>query len=175
MTLSDLGSLGEFLGAIAVVFSLIYLALQVRQNTNAMRASTYLGLTDGWQNFLMGLEERDFELMSKAIQEPSSVTETELLRIYYRVRVTLRRYENDYFQYRSGNFDPAAWEGYWRSIQQDTLANPLIVAMWKLQRTHFDENFSRVMDQAVPEVRADIDPPFSKTLFLEAVEQATQA
>ena len=174
MDLSDLGNLGEFLGAIAVVFSLIYLSLQVRQNTGAVRASTYLGLTNGWQDFLMALEERDFELMAKAIQEPSSVTESELLRIYYRVRVTFRRYENDYFQYRAGNFDRAAWEGYWRSIQQDTLANPLIVAMWKLQRTHFDENFSCVMDEAVAEVPPDLEPPFSKARFLEAMGQGSQ-
>ncbi len=31
MTLQDLGGLGEFIGAVAVVVSLIYLAVQVRQ------------------------------------------------------------------------------------------------------------------------------------------------
>ena len=33
MTLEDLGNLGEFVGAIGVVVSLVYLALQIRQNT----------------------------------------------------------------------------------------------------------------------------------------------
>ena len=32
-----LGNYGEFVGAIAVVVTLIYLATQIRQNTNALR------------------------------------------------------------------------------------------------------------------------------------------
>jgi small basic protein len=36
-----LGNYGEFVGAIAVVATLIYLASQIRQNTKALRSSTY--------------------------------------------------------------------------------------------------------------------------------------
>jgi hypothetical protein len=39
MTLQDLGSIGEIVGALAVLVSLAYLALQIRQNTQALRAS----------------------------------------------------------------------------------------------------------------------------------------
>jgi hypothetical protein len=39
LTLQDLGSLGELIGGIAVVASLIYLALQIRQNTRSTHAS----------------------------------------------------------------------------------------------------------------------------------------
>ena len=39
MSLQDLGSIGEFLGALAVLVSLAYLALQIRHNTQALRAS----------------------------------------------------------------------------------------------------------------------------------------
>ncbi len=39
MTLEDLGNLGEFLGAIGVIVTLVYLAVQVRQNTRMMRAN----------------------------------------------------------------------------------------------------------------------------------------
>ncbi len=34
-----LGNYGEFVGAIGIVITLIYLAIQVRQNTRMMRAS----------------------------------------------------------------------------------------------------------------------------------------
>ena len=36
MSLEDLGNIGEFVGAIAVVFSLIYLAFNIRQNTRQL-------------------------------------------------------------------------------------------------------------------------------------------
>ncbi len=38
MTIQDLGALGEFFGSIAVLATLIYLALQTRQNTTAIAA-----------------------------------------------------------------------------------------------------------------------------------------
>ena len=38
LTIQDLGALGEFLGSIAVLVTLIYLAFQTRQNTQAIGA-----------------------------------------------------------------------------------------------------------------------------------------
>ncbi len=38
LTIQDLGSLGEFFGSLAVLATLIYLALQTRQNTTAIAA-----------------------------------------------------------------------------------------------------------------------------------------
>ena len=40
MSLNDLANIGQVIGAIAVVISLIYVALQIRQNTNAVRSAT---------------------------------------------------------------------------------------------------------------------------------------
>ncbi len=54
LTIQDLGALGEFFGSIAVLATLIYLALQTRQNTMAIAsqvdsarisASSHIGLT----------------------------------------------------------------------------------------------------------------------------------
>ena len=44
MTLQDLGNIGEFVGAIGVIASLVYLAIQIRQNTRTLRAATYESL-----------------------------------------------------------------------------------------------------------------------------------
>lgn len=41
MSIDDLGSIGEFLGSIAVLISLVYLAVQIRSSTEASRTSTY--------------------------------------------------------------------------------------------------------------------------------------
>ena len=40
MTLQDLGNIGEFVSAIAVVASLVYLAFQIRQNTRQITQNT---------------------------------------------------------------------------------------------------------------------------------------
>ena len=43
MSIMELGALGEFVGSIAVVITLIYLALQLKQNTSSVRANAYQG------------------------------------------------------------------------------------------------------------------------------------
>ena len=42
MSIQDLGSIGEFISSIAVLITLLYLAMQVRQTRNATIASTML-------------------------------------------------------------------------------------------------------------------------------------
>ena len=49
MTIMELGALGEFLGAIGVIATLVYLAVQVRQNTHSIEVSQRLALAQTYQ------------------------------------------------------------------------------------------------------------------------------
>jgi hypothetical protein len=51
MSLQDLGSLGEFVGAVAVVASLLYLALQMRQNTAALQVGSRQAIVESYRSF----------------------------------------------------------------------------------------------------------------------------
>ena len=66
MTIIELGALGEFVGAIAVVVTLAYLAIQIRQNTRTMAeskrlalAQTYQMRADALQNMLVQASESE--------------------------------------------------------------------------------------------------------------------
>ena len=50
--LEDLGNLGDFIGGIAVVATLIYLALQIRQNTAALRMASRQDVVEGMRRHL---------------------------------------------------------------------------------------------------------------------------
>ena len=75
MTLEDLANLGEFIGAFAVVVSLIYLAIQIRQNTAQIRESSQVSRLLLQENFVSGqetlfrsfLENHDFPLRSSCL------------------------------------------------------------------------------------------------------------
>jgi hypothetical protein len=56
VTIAELGAIGEFVGSIAVLITLIYLAIQVRQNTRHVRAQ--MG-HDGW----LSTEDDDIAMM----------------------------------------------------------------------------------------------------------------
>ena len=53
LTIQDLGALGEFLGSIAVLATLVYLALQTRQNTMAIGAQLDVAAIGGNQNAML--------------------------------------------------------------------------------------------------------------------------
>jgi hypothetical protein len=53
----ELGALGEFVGAIGVVVTLAYLAIQIRQNTRAMEESRRLALAQTYQVRADALQE----------------------------------------------------------------------------------------------------------------------
>ncbi len=55
MTVVELGALGEFVAAIAVVITLIYLALQIRQNTRATHAASFHAITDSFNHVNVAL------------------------------------------------------------------------------------------------------------------------
>ena len=57
MTLTDLGAMGEVVGALAVVASLVYLAAQIRQNTQAMAETRRLALAQTYQIRASALQE----------------------------------------------------------------------------------------------------------------------
>jgi|GEM_PF-6045214 len=48
MSIQDLGAVGELLAAIATLLTLIYLALQIRQNNRNLQESTSASMNHGW-------------------------------------------------------------------------------------------------------------------------------
>lgn len=148
MTLSDLGNLGEFVSAFAVVVSLLYLAAQIRQNTRQVRASTFQGVARGWQEFIYAASSDDRGLVwAKGCADPTSLNEEEAVKFALLVRAYFRGYENDYYQFRQGTFDAEPWEGYLSALRNDGLCRPGIRAQWESDRGNFNEEFAAFIDR----------------------------
>ncbi len=52
MTILEWGSIGELVGGIAVIFTLIYFALQIRQNTTALHTTSRQEIVSGFRGLL---------------------------------------------------------------------------------------------------------------------------
>ncbi len=70
LTIQDLGALGELLGSVAVLATLVYLALQTRQNTTAIAAQLDAAAIAANQNILLSVA-RSNEL-GEAMREDST-------------------------------------------------------------------------------------------------------
>ncbi len=77
MDLSQLANLGEFLGGLAVVVTLVYLATQVRQNTSAIRASSAQAFGDSINglNLLIAGDLEQARVWRLASEDPGAMSD----------------------------------------------------------------------------------------------------
>jgi hypothetical protein len=57
MSIQDLGSIGEFLAAIATIVTLLYLALQIRKNTLSTQSSSFQSISDAMNHINMSVAQ----------------------------------------------------------------------------------------------------------------------
>ncbi|MEQ8330068.1 MAG: hypothetical protein RH859_06315 [Longimicrobiales bacterium] len=150
-TVEILGHMGEFIGALGVVISLVYLAQQMSQNTTSVRAASFNSMV---QNSIRLLEHafRDSEFaefLHTAETDPSSLTPAERLRWDSYMTAVYRHFGNLVYQYRVGALDRQMWESYQRTLR-DHLRTPSWGA-W------FEEHQAVFSTSLIEEVRAQLD------------------
>ncbi len=144
-----LGNYGEFLGAIAVVATLGYLAVQIRQNTKMMEATIRQELSRGSQDGLMQLADHA-EIWAKmdqdAIPEWSSPAERAKAEIV--ATAAFRNWENYEWQYKEGLLEAPAWEAILEDIR------------YRATRPCFEDHWRQMRERYSSTLRNEIDPIF---------------
>ena len=153
-TLQDLGSLGEFVGALGVVISLIYLARQMIQNTTSVRAASFNSMTENSIRLLGNtFPDPEFaEFLHRAQSDPSELTPAESIQWDSYMTAVFRHFGNLIYQYRVGSLDQQMWDAY-----QRTLKEHLRTPAW---RTWFEENshiFSTSLVEQVDRAVRELD------------------
>ena len=118
MSLEDLGNLGEFVAAVAVVVSLIYLAVQIRQNTqqikqsiSSVKASAYQTSLSSAAGFIVNVaQDPDLADIYRRGLQGDSLNETEWIRFRFVISNLFGHYEHLYYQHRAGLAEPELWE-----------------------------------------------------------------
>jgi hypothetical protein len=122
MSLQDLGAIGELVGALGVVVTLIYLAKQIRQNTHAMDearklalAQTYQMRSDALQAMLVQAADSEYVgpiiIKLTGLGYPEDVTALDALSESERRRFRMwqiaqqTHWDNMFFQYQQGYLD----------------------------------------------------------------------
>jgi hypothetical protein len=132
---------------LAVVAGIIFLAVEIRQNTEAVVASSSRALTDqSVEFFAAGL---DNQIVARAVykqgvgEDLDGFETAQLSRLQY---LNFRVFENAYLQYRRGYYDETEWERYRRIITRN-LRDPIVRAMWDENRgVGFTAEFERMVD-----------------------------
>ncbi len=152
MTLADLGNIGEFIGAIGVVISLLYIAVQIRQNTKAVRSATFQGISDQLMKVL-SLRIQDpalAEIRWKAASAPDQLTQQEYSRLSDLLEFTFIAYQNIFVQFQNGFADIEQWNAVESSIRRYATL-PGFKDWWRRSSNGLPHDFKRVVDEIVDE------------------------
>ena len=149
-----LGNFGEFFGAMAVVATLIYLAVQVRQNTQQMRR---VEMNAGQAQFSVPrmaiVSDRDLaELLVKAAQAPGELDAVDQLRLDTLRNEMMWAFFHTWDRARYGSVDREDWETSTRPGLAQFLADEGGSRWWDANRQGFNTGFQAEVDRALRDI-----------------------
>lgn len=151
-----IGSIAQVIGALAVVLSLIYLSIQVRQSTKATNVATAHATSSAIREWIQPMME-DVDLswtFTVGAEDPGRLDERERVRFGQCCFTYFRMFEDAFYQYEHGTLDPALWDGY--KIHLAAYAkSPGMLAYWKERRHTYHPRFREFLDGYEP-------PPFER-------------
>jgi hypothetical protein len=145
-----LGGLGEFFGATAVVISLVFVVVSVRQNTHALRLNTLHDVKESIReiNVIWSQNGELAEIMLEGFQNLDDLTGVRRVRFYTSMHNLFLGYENLFLQKQNGALAPEHWTGMAQHII-DVLSVPGLQAWWAERKHWFTDDFQVFIDQEV--------------------------
>jgi len=151
MNWDAIGAVGEIVGATAVVVSLIYLAVQVRQNTNASKAATVQDMTNKWVQINLWSAESPDRIISLVGLEPGTKEFLQGLAYY---RALFHQWANNLYQHKTGVLDDKSFkptEDEIRHILHKSRAAPTFKIAWESARHIYNQDFQEFFESILEE------------------------
>ena len=120
MNWEAISAVGEIVGASAVLITLIYLAVQIRQNTAAVATSTYESAMTGFNdiNVVVASHPALASLLDRGCQDPSSLNAAQVVQFNF----VLRCYANQWWKlfklHERGSLPINEWSVFAREAAQ---------------------------------------------------------
>ena len=144
----DLGQAVSILANFGVIAGIIFLAIELRQNTEATISSAELDVTNLQTEFHMRLAENAdlARVYSVGQRDPSVLTEDERGQFRYLVAGLFLFLEGVYKQYRRGFIPEDGWAPY-EDLIADMLDGELTYDWWTTKGTVFWPEFEQLVDR----------------------------
>ncbi len=141
--IETLGNLGEFIGSIAVVISLVYVAFQLRQTQKVIRAQASHSRT-----------ELEFQLIEKRLQNPGILRRSEeewpempfeeKRKMLHLMHMHFVMYQNDFYQRNLGMIAP----GLTVDVQNiPNLDAPYFEEFWAQFKDTYSSDFVQLIEE----------------------------
>jgi len=151
LTLEQAYYIAEIIGVLSIVISLVYVAMQIRQNTMAIRSDTAQSVHDTWGNVYGRLSANGelTQLILKGNTGLDSLTDGEKGQYVSFWMQTILSWQNAYYQFTSGTFEGKLWHTMERTLISALLSAPGFREFWEIRKVLFDDDFKKYIDDQV--------------------------
>lgn len=165
MNWEAVSAIGQVVGAVAVVISLVYLAAQIRDNTRSTRSATRQSIVDSIVSVNLAMAQSD--AIARALRsnlDGRPLAPHEALQQLAHCYACMRTWENVHFQYRSGMLSDEDWSGFRQNVKA-LMQVPAFRDFWEREREVFSQAFRREVTAVLREIPAS--PVLERSLLFE--------
>jgi hypothetical protein len=158
MNWDAISAISQLIGSIAVVLSVLYLAVQVHRSTRVAKLvaqdAAATAMRDVTKPFMENSElERIWRI---GLEDLGALSVEERTRFFHAAYQFLKAFETIHFHYVYGLMDKQLWEG-WYGLLRHYVAAPGMSHYWKLRPEVFSERFRNFVNSLEP-------PPAQRTV-----------
>ena len=172
MSIQDLGAIGELLAAIATLITLVYLALQIKQNTKAVQNSVADSCLSSAQTAVSSISNSPDNAYVWAMGASNYDALSENEKVQYRLKMIELVNTSDlmYWNYRQGTLDEEIW------ARQETwtagwLAHSNGLELWDTYKAFVTPAFADHVDK---NIRPRVDDLENAVSFYKSVIQTDE-
>lgn len=157
MNWDAIGALSELAGAVAVVVSVTYLAVQIRQGSKATRSATRSDIAGRQAEANIRLAENpDLGMSVMTFIKGGELNEKDRFSASQWLAGGCRAFENQYLAYLEGDFSESVWLGYRANITWNA-QQPGFPEFWNDRSHLFSAEFIAFVDELISDTDTDTD------------------
>jgi hypothetical protein len=146
MNAIDIATWVEVVASIAVLVSLVFLNVQIKQTNSLMRSEARQAqVVIDQEHIAKFIEHPD---LASAYASKESLDHDDKTRLWFWVVLSMRAREHEWFQYQHGALDAQSWDSYKRVIPF-TLGTNRTRRYWSVTRRFFDPGFAELVDEMI--------------------------
>lgn len=147
--IENLGNIGDFIGGIGVVVTLVYLAVQVRQNTRTVRLSSIQQVMGTSVSINETASTGPVPGILAKLEKQERLTDDEFAQYLLHIWAMLTHHWQVFHQYQNGMIDEDIFDRYMARLQL-IMAPSLARAMWRSRLKHgFTVDFQECVEKHI--------------------------
>ncbi|MEJ2239650.1 MAG: hypothetical protein P8X82_15245 [Gemmatimonadales bacterium] len=162
MKLERFALIAEIIGGLAVLIGLVFVGLELRQNTLAQRVTATQTLVADYENAVDRLanDQRSACIYVRGSNGLENLTGIERYQFFVMWFHLLRAAEQLHYYSLEGMVEPRIWRGFQRQLDE-VVRYPGVRQYWELRRDWYSDEFQGFVDEIVERVPAAESVPLS--------------